>query len=518
MKRLFVFLLLLSFAFSCISNSYELGEYSHLDKGPLTDNVVFGAQVNPYSLNIMRKAYSDLHPLTKDDPEALDSLVQPNYAYIRFLPADSLEYQALCDSELELFSYPLDYEIIGDVSDYHDPTLPEDQITWQYAVVPLNEEGELIFGEPMIPEGEILEEIYIPGNHDTELEDRAYEIIGNGTIPNENNKTFLGRIVYKDNEGDVQEKGVKGIKVRARNFLKIRTGYTDSLGRYDINGYGDLKYQPRFELRFENVYGAKIGHGFRLIMPSTMDMQGVASCKIDKRTNFKYWKLAVVNNAIYDWYRRSEEENLPSPPENLYSWVFEGSKHMGATIMLHHGLLAETNVSDVISWFFLTMGLDGIIYDTILNALITIIGPDISITTFPSISEQELYLTAYHELVHTSQFTKAGYSWFAEVFNYELWQIITSGGINPYGEENMNGSGPCGVAEAMAYSVDGFLRGTSHSSIDNLWLESYVDSLIIYQNRNGLTLSKMFENLTPNTENIQEYIEAIQRNHLSVNQ
>ena len=63
-------------------------------------------------------------------------VLSPTHYYVRFLPADSAEYERIkADTSLVLTSYPLDYELSeGDT--YHDPSIPADDITWQYTVVP----------------------------------------------------------------------------------------------------------------------------------------------------------------------------------------------------------------------------------------------------------------------------------------------------------------------------------------------------------------------------------------------
>ena len=46
------------------------------------------------------------------------------------------DYISLQDLGAELFDHPLDREILVDGDYYHDPSIPEDEMTWQYAVVP----------------------------------------------------------------------------------------------------------------------------------------------------------------------------------------------------------------------------------------------------------------------------------------------------------------------------------------------------------------------------------------------
>ena len=50
--------------------------------------------------------------------------------YVRFLPKDSLELNIIeKDTVLILYDHPLDYEIVEQGEYYHDPELPDDQIS-----------------------------------------------------------------------------------------------------------------------------------------------------------------------------------------------------------------------------------------------------------------------------------------------------------------------------------------------------------------------------------------------------
>lgn len=55
--------------------------------------------------------------------------------YVRFLPADASELKRLHEMDLNLEDHPLDYEIAEEGWYYHDPEIPEGQITWQYTTV-----------------------------------------------------------------------------------------------------------------------------------------------------------------------------------------------------------------------------------------------------------------------------------------------------------------------------------------------------------------------------------------------
>lgn len=246
------------------------------DIGCLTDNVIIGKKLeNPYSLHNMKKACDDLFPATKGETALSDTLIVPNYLYVRFLPADSTDVNKLLESEYELYNYPLDYEIIGDPSDYYDSNVEEGKITWQYTAIPI--ESEL----PDV-ECEVLDVCYIPTETNNysqivrEIEDRAFINTGNGDASGSNtgsgssgtsSNKLRGTIRVLDTNLGYQ--GVKGIKVRARVFLKIRTDYTDENGNYVITN--DFNLSPRYELRFENKYGFKEGYSLGcLVLPDTV--------------------------------------------------------------------------------------------------------------------------------------------------------------------------------------------------------------------------------------------------------
>ena len=91
--------------------------------------IQLGAQVaNPLTVQNMMQAWNNLYV------QQLTTL-EHTHLYVRFLPTFE-EYEILQEmEELELIDYPLDREIVQDGSYYHDPSIPADEITWQYAVV-----------------------------------------------------------------------------------------------------------------------------------------------------------------------------------------------------------------------------------------------------------------------------------------------------------------------------------------------------------------------------------------------
>ena len=462
---------------SDIERSEFIHEIQLTEIGCLTDNVIIGKKLdNPYSIRNMRKACDDLFPATKGEVPLSDSLIEPNFLYVRFLPSDSTEVNTLLESNLELFNYPLDYEILGDPSDYYDSSIDEGKITWQYTAVPIEQEMPLV-------RHEILDICYIPAENYSssdsriirEIEDRAFDNTGNtgagsggsssggsGSSSSSTNK-LKGKIRVLDTSLGYQ--GVKGIKVRARVFLKIRTGYTDEDGNYSISN--DFTLTPRYELRFENKYGFKEGYSLGcLVLPATRDMKKSKNLDISRSDSQKWWSLATINNAAYDWFKFCENNNITKPANNLRIWALKiGSG--ASTLMLHHGLFNYTNVSNAVSFIALKSSNPYVIIaDVALKALIQLVGPDITICDIDSITDsREIYENICHEMAHATHFQKLGSTdigrclWWSRVFDYELAYISSPG----YGAESYIGSGPCGVTEMWAYAMGYYLQNKSYS-------------------------------------------------------
>ena len=128
--------------------------------------MVLGKQLeNPYSIENMRKA---LASLTANGRTAGDFDIETTDLYVRFIPTDSIELDALenynqIDTTFNLFDHPLDFEIEEVGHWYHDPSISDHLPTYQYTVV----KPDFVFPDTL--EYEVLAELFIPD----ELEDDA---------------------------------------------------------------------------------------------------------------------------------------------------------------------------------------------------------------------------------------------------------------------------------------------------------------------------------------------------------
>ena len=88
---------------------------------------------DPYTVANMQEALTKAYPT-----KAGRIQIEATDLYVRFLPADDGEMSLLKDLGLYLLDHPMDYSILREGDYYQDPSVGEEAITWQYAVVPKN--------------------------------------------------------------------------------------------------------------------------------------------------------------------------------------------------------------------------------------------------------------------------------------------------------------------------------------------------------------------------------------------
>lgn len=320
----------------------EEEEFSH-------DMIILGEQLrDPYSVENMTKAFDNVYPASRGH----GPLEATDY-YVRFLPTDAAEMQVLLDKGIQMLDHPLDYRIVRDGDWYHDPSVPEEDITWQYAVVPVG------FQFPNNIRYEKLEDCYL-SEHDAatkadgidwlEVEREAFRISGNEDLLAPQTKAdeiFFpeGRITISDPGHSSEPIGVKGVRVCCNTFVKVSTAYTDENGYYKMSrSYsGNLHYR----LMFNNVKGFNQGINLVLVPASvsTLGRQPASGCSvtIDNGSDYQLFTRCVVNNAGYDYYKACEQSSgsIPLPPKDLRIWDLP-LFHNNFNVMMHHGVLLET--------------------------------------------------------------------------------------------------------------------------------------------------------------------------------
>ncbi len=217
--------------------------------------IVLGRELqNPYSIENMNKAYKNL--MYRNLVSEI-SIRTTNY-YIRFLPKSEKELSALkSDTSLMLFDYPLLYEMEEGGVYYHDKTLPDSAITWQYTVVKEN------YSFPNV-QYEILSDLFMPeeleetGELDEEsagnlLQEAA--IITDNIEKDQKKGWFVpskwrpqGTIKVYDDVAGIHIPLV-GAKVKTRWLLRFRKGYTNENGYFSTHKF---RWKVNYSIKWEN--------------------------------------------------------------------------------------------------------------------------------------------------------------------------------------------------------------------------------------------------------------------------
>lgn len=456
--------------------------------------MVLGEKLNnPYALDVMQAAAESLTPVGKPVPT-----LTATDLYVRFLPKDSAELAVLYDVEkLELFDYPLDYEILVDGSYFHDPSIPEGNPTWLYTTVTPD------YDFPDV-KYEILETCYIPQEISVkssssvifspeDLEREAYRLAGLDSMWIDEPLTRAaeypsGRFTVYDTETR-EYVPVKGAKIRVHNIIKWATAYTDQDGYYTIG----KKYRTNvhYAMIFQNLKGFKIWGNWAMFAPANHNMRFKSNSGYsdDFDTNSNAWDWATINNAAYDYYNFCSQEGISLPPQNLTIWCYRDFVKSGMAWMIPRieHLSLHISIYDLLQ---LHVGLS-------LGPLRYLL-PDIFVFPGNQRSSYTLYETTLHELSHASHFSVVGTDYWNKYINY-----IANSYLNyksPYASENIEHSGICAVGEMWGYAMgyiyqyekykDGVSKEDSYPGYDyyfhpdilwDIYRDSYLDKGEIYR-------------------------------------
>ena len=450
--------------------------------------IVLGDRLeNPYKTENVRKALKSLYPTKADRVD-----IRTTNLYVRFLPASQLEYDSLVASGVEMIDHPLDYEIVVEGDWYHDPEIPDDELTWQYAVVAPD------FEFPDI-EYEIIDECYI-SEYDTAtradegidweaVEREAYMLTGNSDFLSEPQtkaaaKTVpSGRITIVDDDANGGKPfGVSGVRVSCNSFVKFDHAYTDRDGYYTMTK--TFTPELRYRLVFNNEKGFSIGFNL-VLLPASVSTLGKTgpegiNMTITKESEQKLFKRCVVNNAAYDYCSRCSKEDMDVdlPPSDLRVWIFYGWE-MSSAPMLHHGAFVQ---SDIVSSYLGEFA-----------SLLEFFAPDVTLGLSDRNDYKSIYSTVCHELAHASHFSKVGTTYWNQYITYIMTSYIKSG--SAYGDGLSSGSGYCSVGEMWGYYMESKMYkdrygGSFPSFGTSFWFKPQI---FRYLDERGLECSEIFD-------------------------
>lgn len=459
--------------------------------------IVLGDKLDdPYTVENMQAAVNSLYGTRAGRVD-----VAVTDLYVRFLPADEDQLARLTGAGLELMDHPMDYEIVREGDYYHDPSLDEDAITWQYAVVGKD------FDFPADIRYEVLDECFLPENAATKsdgidwraVEEEAYRLTGNGFLPVPETRAAsrqpAGRITIVDPQANGGKPfGVAGVKVACNAFVKVGTAYTDRDGYYRMDK--GFTSQVRYRLVFQNTAGFSIGLNLVLVPASLSTLgQGDPSgmdAVVTGTSDAALFRRCVVNNAAYDYIRRCTEDDMDvkAPPKDLRIWIFK-DLDASSTVMMHHGAIVEMTALDkYLGWY---------------KYLAKVFLPDVTIGTRGRETYPAIYASVVHELAHASHYAQVGNDYWNRFIGYIATSFLTSGGVT-YGSGTGKSAGYCEVGEMWAYFMESKLYkerygGTVPSFGTSFW---FYPQILRYLDERGLTRGDIFRAFTSDVASRQQ--------------
>lgn len=460
-------------------------------RGLSHEKIVLGDRLdNPYTTANMSAALKSLYPTKADRVD-----VRTTDLYVRFLPADDDEFRLLEDMGLYLVDHPLDYEIQVEGDWYHDPAIPEEDVTWQYAVVPHD------FAFPDV-KYQIIDECHISENNagvrsddgiDWEaVERQSYLLTGNaGMLSEQMTKAEKvapsGRITIVDEDANGGKAfGVAGVRISCNSFVKFDHTYTDRDGYYSMEKLYSANL--RYRLVFQNVKGFSLGLNLVLVPASVSTLgksgPGGVNMTVTKDSDDKLYKRCVVNNAAYDYYERcsASDLNISQPPADLRIWLFN-LLDASSSVMLHHGAILD---SDLVGTF---LGKSA--------SLLKYFMPDITLGTKYLSNYDRIYSTVCHELAHASHFTEVSTKYWDNYIAYVIEAYIKTGGMT-YGNGEGTRAGYCEIGEMWAYYLESLMYKDRYGGTFPTFGTSYwfYPQIFRYLDERGISTAEIFSVLT----------------------
>ena len=477
------------------------------------DSIVLGERLNnPYSIQNMQAAYNQVMATRGD---AIDEVtLQPNLLYVRFLPQDSADVAFLQESGLELFDYPLDYDIVVMGDSYHDPSLPDTALTWQYSCV----RPGFTFPDMTY---EVIEECFVPDEETSstragidwdEVEETA---IQNADLPEKymSSGTSATRAAAKVNpkgkfrveDGNGGLYPIEGAKVRCNYLVNISTTYTKADGTYEIPKA--FSHDPNYSLIYENTKDFVIWGNMSVLSPAdhrfgSRDKSGLTK---DIKTDDDAWKWAVINVAACDYYNECQADGIKLPPNNLKIMSIGFTGDSSAPMLRRVNGIAIA--SELASAMLIQGGVSAVSVIGFESAFVLGL-PDITIGTKEGRTFDNIYYSTYHELTHASHFAQAGESVWGPYINYIVTSWASGNGCYGDGTSTSKGRDICELGESWAYANESFLyyskKGTYYIFGARNWYSNPIIGIYDLIINNVLTRKQINDCMTSDIKSIND--------------
>nr|WKN34408.1 hypothetical protein K4G66_18695 [Tunicatimonas sp. TK19036] len=446
------------------------------------DQIVLGKQQPiAFALENVEAAYQKLYPGTRKEK------LKPTHLYIRFLPKTDEEATLIMKDDLELFGYPLDYDVEQWGEYYHDPSIPEGQPTWMYTVV------EATYKLPKGIETEIIEELHFPDESDMEeqgryditnltatalqqagyKEDAAYVRKSQSARRYDPRGTILIQDRITTTTGDITYRAlpVWGVKIRAARHLKVKTTYTNENGFFNMD-HGNFSNKVDINLVFENgecrIFNTdetKLGRYFATRKHlGQYQRGGMESIQYtiggpgQPHDNGVVWGLTIT--ALRDFISQGLANGTYRPPKlNIYVDDENDNVSSGAAPMAAYFATPKNIVESLIINVALTP-IGGLV-----SGLAQSLAPDMIINFNPNnFRTNEIMETIYHEIGHTSHFSQNGRGFTMNVYNAYL-DVQLKNRPSPYGNGTESRAGLMALTEAWGEYIGAELAHRRYGSI-----------------------------------------------------
>lgn len=477
------------------NSSYQTEEISCVeimenDADTVEVPTILGSQLqgNPYSVSVMQQASINLYGNSNG--------IIANKKYVRFRPANVNQLLNLESLDLELYDYPLDYEVLHEGDYYPQPGIGPDEIPWYYAMVDVG------FQPPSEIQYEVIQQVYIP-DMDIWLEQEAFRITGNpfedncGIVPNliappcddpcnpgpgcpppppecgggggipPDPRVPKGNLFVWDNRlNNGQIVPVRRIRVVARNFLKTERVFT--------NDNGAFSFTKRFKkvtlvVKMKNNNTAVRGlFGVRLWNIVWPLKKNIGKYKGDlSNTLYTFFRQeAVQTRGMQDWVgvtafnKRTDygglaiQDDLPGVPAYMDLFITPLTGSAAAPMFPHR----YPNNNELLSFFVQRFMLGVALFPQYALMLNEVARSRVDLLYgynrfHENLDSDDISEVMFHELSHAQHYNQVGNDWWHEFVLSELTETADNAGtqFDPYGQGNTVRSPIIALGESWAY-------------------------------------------------------------------
>ena len=371
---------------------------------------------NPFTVSVMKQAYENLKAKKSNQfskSSTNDLTIETTDYYVRFLPKSDEEKEILQEKDsLTLFDMPLDYALEeGIAGAYHDPNIPEGEITWQYTVVPFDyqfrdiqyeilanlflqdededEDEENTISSKNSLKKQLNEELW------TELENEALRITGNeDDIIEKSSSLFAkrrkwypsGRIQYEDNTTATSRIiPLQGAKIIVKRWFKWKSAITNANGDFRVGKFrsSKVKCAIKWERHEWDIRSGSYGQAWYSF--ESLSRGSNWNKTIRRSSTPRNWLYASVHRGAMEYFYNHNSYGIRKPYNK--SWFLKRRLHIGAK---HKSGRAHYFTFNRIIW----------------SAPVVIYSSGNNGTVFDS---RDLFATTVHELAHVSHW-EIGYS------------------------------------------------------------------------------------------------------------